>query len=1113
MRMKNLLALVAMSLLPLVSWAGVVTAEQAQAEAAAFAKGRTVTAAVKTASMARRAPAASTAYYYVFNIGNNEGFVIVSGDDRTNPILGYSDTGYFDEAKIPANMKSWLAGYAEQIKALDAMTDAQAAKLMAAPRRAAVPTRNSIAPMVTTRWNQAAPYWNRCPEFMSVEDGDTIGEMAYTGCVATSMSQIMNYHKWPQQTTKVIPSYQFSIPNGDYTYSSVEMEELPVTTFDWAHMKDSYNGSEDAVYTDAVATLMYYAGAAVKSQYGLSSTGAYTDDIPKGLTEYFAYDASTIAIKFRTDFTQEAWDNLVYEELAAGRPMIYNGTAGSSGGHSFVCDGYEYGDYFHINWGWGGMGNGYFQLAVLNPRESGIGGSSSSEGYNMKQNVIIGIQPGDPSGSPEPTPTVVDALTVTGLGTYGTFTRDSQSDGFSIYKNKYFTMNYADHVGTQKKYDVGVAFYTMDGEFHSMIINRGNYSTALTSALGSYIALGKDITDARNAVKMGKGMVGTYKIVPMYQLQGTTEWKPMLESDRFYLECTMTATSATFTAHPIQGLEIQGMEFEGGEKVGSQEQIHVTLKNNSADRFFGDLYLQFGSQQLDEYSQYTTAIQAEVLAGETKTVTFNVTPANAGTQTLRLYYDANCSKPVTGSGTVTIAASSEAALDMSVVIAAENATDGVIYDTHAHFRVDITNNGTGEFNKFVLAPLFLVHKDDAGNVTGGDMITYSQSALSLQPGETKTLYFDFNELAYGETYSLNIYARNENSEMVNLVERGHSVYYDIRRGLVTWDGTSMIGNGAQASGNIAIPANALAARLEGLEITSVTPNSNPNTIYFIGENEAVPAGLEGRNVVKGNVAERIVLKDGYGYFIPQSLTAGTVSYERTFATGRVAGQDGGFSSVVLPFAPQTVKAQGRDLVRYADGDDADKDYWMLNFNVEDDGVARFGYADQIEANVPYVMAVNSKLAGTPITMAASNVTLKAEPIAYTSATNYVMVGTFVQLSPESAYVINPQGNRFVFAQQAQQVNPFRAYFFAQTEVSDGGHIDIVLSETPEEPVEGVKGDVNLDGTVDVSDVNIVINIILGNDQAENYGRRAYITDDDAIDVSDVNAIINIILKK
>ena len=437
---------------------------------------------------------------------------------------------------------------------------------------------------------------------------------------------------------------------------------------------------------------MYYAGAAVKSQYGVSSTGAYTDDIPKGLTEYFAYDPSTIQIKYRTDFTQEVWDDMVYEELAAGRPMIYNGTAGSGGGHSFVCDGYEYGNYFHINWGWGGMGNGYFQLAVLNPRESGIGGSSSAEGYNMKQNIIIGIQPGDPNGSGTPEPQVEDALTATGLGMYSngldekTTIDRNDSGSFSVYKRQYFKLFHADHVGTQKKYDVAVALYDMDDNFNSIIINRGIFSTALTSALGSVADLGGNI-EARNAVKFGAGMTGTYKIVPMYMLEGTTEWKPMLESDRYFLEINMGTYSATLTPHPILGLEILGMEFEGGEKVGCQEQIHVTLKNNSSDRFFGDLYLQFGNQQQQQGYDYTSSIQAEVLAGDTKTVTFNITPANAGTQTIRLFYDANTEKPVTGSGSVTIAPLVESTMNLSVAIEATNAVNGIIYDSHAHFRI------------------------------------------------------------------------------------------------------------------------------------------------------------------------------------------------------------------------------------------------------------------------------------------------------------------------------------------------------------------------------------------------------------------------------------------
>ena len=1093
-----ILLLLCMSL-GLIANAAPVTMQQAQQQAANFvlSKHKAPRSLKMVTSANNHLKAAANAAYYVFNIGDNQGFVIVAGDDRINPILGYSDEGYYDDAKAPVNMKNWLGEYAQQIALLDKIPASNLDNAIAAPKaERVVDTRNSIAPMVTTKWNQAAPYWNRCPEFMSVEDGDTIGEMAYTGCVATSMSQIMNYHKWPEKTTKVIPSYQFSIPNGDYTWSSVEMEELPVTTFDWDHMKDSYNGSEDEVYTDAVATLMYYAGASVKSQYGLSSTGAYTDDIPKGFTQYFAYDPTTIAIKFRTDFTQEVWDNMVYEELAAGRPLIYNGTAGSSGGHSFVCDGYEYGNYFHINWGWGGMGNGYFQLAVLNPRESGIGGSSSAEGYNMKQNIIIGIQPGDPSGSGDnPQLPVEDALTVTNLvtGFTGYIERDSQSQGFSIYKRKTFRLNYADHVGTQKKYDVALALYDMDGNFQSIMINRGVYSTALTSALGSLEEFGSGI-EARDAVKFGAGMTGTYKVVPMYMLQGTSEWKPMLESDRFYLVCEMTAYTASFTAHPILNLEATGWEFEGGEKVGSQEQIHVQLKNNSEDRYFGDLYLDFGGQQLDEYSQYTTAIQTEVLAGETKTVTFNVTPATAGNKTLRLYYDANCSNPVTGTGTVTIVQSTETPLNMSVVIAAENAVDGIIYDSHAHFRVDITNNASGEFNKFVLAPLFIVEKDEAGNVLGGEMITYSQSSLNLQPGETKTLYFDFNDLAYGETYSLNIYARNENDEMVNLVQRGHSVYYDIHRGLVTWDGISMTGNGVAAGGDITVPATALAARLEGLDITSVTPSGNPNTIYFVGENEAVPAGLEGLNVVKGNVAENIVLKDGYGYFTPQSFTAQAISYERTFDKARQDGVAQNWSTIVLPFTPATCSASTGSM-------------WIERFTQEEDGVVKFAEVENIEANVPYIIALNKAagLTGTAITWSASNVMLKAEPIAYTSGELYMMAGTFVGQSLNAIYGVDAAGTIAKWSQDAQAVEPFRAYFKEIATVET--HDNILL---PGEAWQGgVDGDVNGDGVCNSADVTALYKWILNGDDSMlvNGDQNA----DGLINSADVTYVYQIIL--
>lgn len=323
--------------------------------------------------------------FYILNADGGKGFVIVSADDRTPAILGYGDEGSLDLSKAPANVRWWLEGYSQTIGSLDSIS--AVSPLSKAPRRVKAATRNAIAPLITTLWDQATPYWNECPTFMQA---DSTGEQAYTGCVATAMSQIMYYHKWPKETTQEIPAYQFTYSDGNYNYSTVEMQALAATSFDWDNMLTTYTGAEAKANTDAVAHLMFYAGCAVKMQYGTSSSGAYTDDIPNAFS-LLGYNSDSIKIKFRNDFTQQDWDDLVYSELAKKRPLIYNGTAGSGGGHSFICDGYAEGDYFHINWGWGGMANGYFVLSVLNPSESGIGGAGAGEGYNMNPKSSLAI--------------------------------------------------------------------------------------------------------------------------------------------------------------------------------------------------------------------------------------------------------------------------------------------------------------------------------------------------------------------------------------------------------------------------------------------------------------------------------------------------------------------------------------------------------------------------------------------------------------------------------------------------------------------------------------------------------------------------------------------------
>ena len=1053
----------------IVAMAGPVDKKQAMQEAAAFLKDHPLTVNNKADGQAQTAesvrltdvsatlPMGEKAPFYIINIGDQQGFVIVSGDDRTNPILGYSDEGAFDANRMPANMRYWLDCYAQQLNVLAEMDDTQAARVLRAPRRDRVGTHNSIAPLITTKWDQATPYWNELPDFVTdfsvdPETGDTIvaTEKPYSGCVATSMSQIMYFYKQPKSIDQEIPSYTFTVAGEQMgEYATVTMEAQPPTTFDWDHMRETYTGAEQEVYTSAVAHLMLYVGCSVKMQYGLSASGAYTDDIPKGFKQ-FGYGSK---IAFRNDYDQESWNDLVYDELAAGRPMIYNGTAGSGGGHSFICDGFEYGEYFHINWGWGGMGNGFFQLSILNPSASGIGGSSSSEGYNMKQNIIYKIKPGTATpegGSSEGE----DALTVTNINVIGVSTeypyweRDNTSVGFSVYKRKTFSINYSDHVESQKKYDIGLALY--DGTTYTMLLNRGSYFTALASAVGSFWTF-EESTESKNAKKILAGVTGSYRIVPMYQLEGTSEWKPMLESDRYYLDADIKSTTMSFTTHPINNLKATKFEFDGKKKVGTKLQVNVTLENDSPDRFFGNLYLWFGGQQLDEYGGYTTTIQAEVPANSSKVVTFNLTPANAGTQNVHLTYDDQDSKPIPGSASVAIeAADEEAEMNLTVDIEALDAsatTDerlhGTIYDSSVRFRATITNHSNVEYNKYVLAPLFIVKRNDDGSIGGGSMVTYKQQTVSIPAGGSVTYYFDFDNLAYGSTYSMNIYARNnvpqeeEGAHVENIVEKGKSKYYEIERGVITWkgDGTR---KGYKPEEGFAIPEDVAAVSLEGLTLKNIAANSNPNTLYFLGEGETAPAGLEGRNVVVGTQASAIALEDGYDFYTPQTFTASEISYERTFTQGHNNKVRSGWSTIVLPFQPTKVMNQtdGKQIDWFHSSVDSGKQFWLCDFAEEDGQTVYFRNAPEMQANVPYLVAVPDNawgakwnLVGKKIVWSATNAMVKPDAIAYTSGQNMVFAGSSYKQQLRGILGINADGSQFSTS-GAQSVDAFHAYFKA-----------------------------------------------------------------------------------
>lgn len=325
---------------------------------------------------ARHQQSTPTDPYYIFNIADGEGFVIVSGDDSATPILAYTDRGSFDATQMPPNMLAWLEDCADQINSLTAAT-------AAAPSKGGRPIR----PMLTTQWNQDAPYNQLCPIY-------TDGNRSVAGCVAVAMAQVMNYHRWPSAPM------QAAIP-GDYETQPPFVAGATVsagTRFNWPLMRESYNprqtlydGSEQAV-----AQLMAACGVAVQTGYASWGSGSALARAATALTSHFGY-LSTVSYVERRNFSADAWQQLIYAELASGRPVLYGGVAGDYG-HVFVIDGYDGGGLFHVNWGWGGLSDGFYLLSVLNPdNSSSIGADTSGEGYSSSQHAVIGVWPNDPS--------------------------------------------------------------------------------------------------------------------------------------------------------------------------------------------------------------------------------------------------------------------------------------------------------------------------------------------------------------------------------------------------------------------------------------------------------------------------------------------------------------------------------------------------------------------------------------------------------------------------------------------------------------------------------------------------------------------------------------------
>lgn len=352
-------------------------------------------------TLAHKSASQDETYYYVFN-RQAGGFVIIGGDEAAQEILGYSSTGTFDYDKLPDNMKWFLSCYDQQISsAIKLVKEGKMMPAKAAPRKT---PKSNIDYLVQTKWDQGAPF--NCMQPWNIEKGIITddGYALATGCVATAGAQIMKFHEWPDTGVESHTDiYKFD----GMTFSA----NFGGTTYQWDKMNNEYgiceyNGDEADL---AVGTLMYHVGVAADMQYGqlmFGGSGASTRKLAEALVTYFKYSKG-ITYHERAYYSDEQWEDMVYDELAAGRPVLYGGQQESGSAHAFVCDGYENGLY-HINWGWSGIYDDYFLLtptagsgSALCPDGSGTGGGTAGEGYYMSQHIGIGITP-DRDGTSQP---------------------------------------------------------------------------------------------------------------------------------------------------------------------------------------------------------------------------------------------------------------------------------------------------------------------------------------------------------------------------------------------------------------------------------------------------------------------------------------------------------------------------------------------------------------------------------------------------------------------------------------------------------------------------------------------------------------------------------------
>ncbi|MDD7317641.1 MAG: C10 family peptidase [Prevotella sp.] len=713
---KKIYTILTMMLVCIVAVAGPVTPKQAYQKAMQFMNkdGQNAVKAVKMAGKVQKGVAANNEKlqsYYIFNADNNQGFVIISGEDRLPEVFGYGEKENLDTENMPENMKMVLDMYDRLVKYVASQPESYKPENISLARRQA---KTGINPLLETKWSQDKPYNTLCPK-----DGT---KYSATGCAATSMAQVMYYHKWPEANCEPIPAYYTSTLQKN-------LDELPATTFQWDKMQNTY-GWWQTDTDNAVSKLMQYCGYSIEMNYSAEGSGAFSFLQPYALKKYFGYDNRTRLIE-RDEFTIDVWINIIYNELAENRPVVYSGVTSKKEGHSFVLDGYRQSDgFFHVNWGWNGISDNYFDITVLNPNNTtSTGSASTNEGFALQQDAIIGMQ--KPTGHQDPF-------------------KDYLTSSINSLRGNVIDCSYINLTPKRNTFDIGIGYYNENGRIEVLAQNgtaelgKFNYFPSITYNLSSLIH-----------------EPGTYKIFPISKLSTEEKWQPGDAADYIYVKTVLdNEGKMTSTLYPVFAINVDKVLMTDTTKTNKEITVTYNLSNKLDEAYNGQMY--FNAKSIDGKDEIKQEAECVVNPKGKKDIIIKFTPKRNGKYRIILSSDNTYSNRLSDETHQIGETEPSFEVDLNVEDMVRNNNSNYLYSGVANGKVILKNTGKDAYNHNVKIEL-------AGRKDGMYVTEYqTENLVNIASGESTEIPFNFNGMVENKKYMFRFFY--EYNEMVKFSE-------------------------------------------------------------------------------------------------------------------------------------------------------------------------------------------------------------------------------------------------------------------------------------------------------------------------------------------------------